>query len=89
MKSCGGGKKVNSGWRYFNQLVSCNTVEEIEVQHDKHLVKISTKTLRYINNLHDTAQYPVARCGMSSNIYMYGRSTSSGNKSMNWANQRA
>jgi hypothetical protein len=89
MKSCGGGKKFNSGWWHFNQLVNCNTVEEIEVQCNKHLAKISTKMLRYINNLHDTAQYPVARCGMSSNIYMYGWSASSGNKSMNWANQRA
>jgi hypothetical protein len=26
MKSCGGGKKVNSGWWYFNQLVNCSTV---------------------------------------------------------------
>jgi hypothetical protein len=64
-------------------------VEEIEVQHKKHLSKIATKTLCYINNVHDTAQYPAARCGMSSNIYMYGRSASSGNKSMNRANQCA
>ncbi len=89
MKSCGGGEKVNSGWRYFNQLVNCNTVEAIKVQCDKHLAKIATKTLRYINNVPDTAQYPVARCAMSSNIYMYGRSASSGNESMNRANQRA
>jgi hypothetical protein len=89
MKSCSGGKKVNSGWWYFNQLVNCNTVEEIEVQRNKHLAKIATKTLCYINNVHDTAQYPAARCGMSSNIYMYGWSVSSGNESMNRANQRA
>ncbi len=83
------GKKVNLGWWYFNQLVNCNTLEEIEVQREKHLAKIATKTLRYINNVHDTAQYPAARCGMSSNIYMYGQSASSGNESMNQANQRA
>jgi hypothetical protein len=89
MKSCGGGKKVNSGWWYFNQLVNCNTVEEIEVLRDKHLSKIATKTLRYINNVPDTAQYPAARCAMSLNIYMYGRSASSGNESINRANQHA
>jgi hypothetical protein len=89
MKLCRGGEKVNSGWWYFNQLVNCNTVEEIEVQCNKHLAKTATKTLCYINNVHDTAQYPAARCGMSSNIYMYGRSASSVNKSMNRANQRA
>ncbi len=70
-------------------MVICSTVEEIEVLRDKHLAKIATKTLWYINNVPDTAQYPAARCAMSSNIYMYGRSASSGNKSMNRANQRA
>ena len=27
MKMCGGGKKVYSGWWYFNKLVNCNTVK--------------------------------------------------------------
>jgi hypothetical protein len=89
MKSCGGGKKNNSGWWYFNQLVNCNTVEEIEGQREKHLAKIATKTLCYINFVHDTAQLLAARCDLRSNIYMYGRSASSSNESMNWAIQRA
>ncbi len=89
MKLCSGGKKVNSGWWYLNQLVNCNTVEEIEVLHNKHLAKIATKMLWYINNVPDTAQYPAARCAMSLNIYMYGWSESSGNELMNRANQRA
>jgi hypothetical protein len=64
-------------------------VEEIELQRNKHLAKIATKTLWYINNVPDPAQYPAARCAVSLNIYMYGTSASSGNEPMNQANQRA
>ncbi len=45
--------------------------------------------MTYVNKLDNTEQYPAARCAMGGNIYMYGRTTSAVNESMNWANQRA
>ena len=44
---------------------------------------------RYLNELPDTAQYPVARCDMSETACMYARSASSGLESMKRANMRA
>ena len=86
---CGGGKKNYSGWWYFNQLLQCCTPEEIEIQRKRHLGKIGAKALTNTNKLDDTAQNPAARCAMAGNIYMFGRTTSARNESMNRANQRA
>ena len=86
---CGGGKKTYSEWWYFNQLLQCFTTEEIEIQRNRHLGKIGTKALTYINKLEHTSKYPAARCAMTGNIYINGRTTSAGIESMHWANQCA
>ncbi len=41
----------------------------------------------YLDSVPDVEQYPAARCAMSSNIFMYGRSSSSGVEAMNAANR--
>ena len=61
-------------------------VDEIDRTREKYQDKVSAKVLTYVNRLEDTSQYPAARCGMSEDIVMYGRSASSGNESMTRAN---
>ncbi len=46
-------------------------------------------TLEYLARVADMEQYPGAHCDMSDNVYIYGRTTSSGNESMNNANKNA
>jgi hypothetical protein len=75
--------------QYFKQLVRCLTTDEIQCTRDKYQDKISNTVLTYVNRLADTAQYPTARCRMGEDIMMYGHSASSGNESMNCANNRA
>jgi hypothetical protein len=48
---------------------------------------MSAKDLRYLNTIHDEAQYPGARCAMDEGIYMYQRSASSAVESMDAANK--
>ncbi len=83
------GRKLYLGFWNFKQLVGCLTTNEIQCTKDKYQDKVSAKVLTYVNRLADTAQYPAARCGMGEDIVMYGQSASSGNKSMNRANNCA
>ncbi len=56
---------------------------------DNVLDTVLDTVLTYVNHLEDMSQYPTAQCGMNEDILMYGHSASSGNKSMNHANNCA
>ena len=73
----------------FNQLLQCNTLNEIERFREKHGHKLPTHALGYLARVNNVAQYPGARCGMGDDVCMYGRTASSGNESMNRANKCA
>ena len=70
----------------FNLLSNCKTRREINMQSEKHLPSLSADEQRFLLKLADNAQYPAARCAMGPNVYMYGRTASSGVESMNRAN---
>ncbi len=90
LKQCKGGNKINGGYWFFNQLLRCNTQDEINKVREEHEQNVPAQVLQYLaRGVLDTSQYPGARCDMGKNIYMYGRTASSGNESMNNANKRA
>ena len=73
----------------FNQLVQCNTLHDIERCREKYEHQVPAHALGYLARVNDNAQYPGARCDEGDDVYMYGRTASSGNESMNRANMRA
>ncbi len=73
----------------FNQLVQCNTQNDIERCREKHEQRVPAHALEYLARVDDVAQYPGAHCDMGDDKYMYGTTASSGNESMNRANMRA
>jgi hypothetical protein len=89
MKKCQGGKRFNSGYWFFNQMLQCYTLEGIAKCRADNENNVPDHALEYLSQVNDTAQYPASRCAMDENIIMYGRSASSGNESMNRANMRA
>jgi hypothetical protein len=50
---------------------------------------VPAHALGYLAQAGDIAQYPGACCDMGENVFMYGRTASSGNESMNRANMHA
>ena len=74
LKQCKGGKKINGGYWFFNQLLRCNTQDEINAVREEHEQNVPAHVLQYLaRGVLDTSQYPGARCDMGTNIYMYGR----------------
>ena len=53
LKNCKGGKKIHGGWWYFNQLIKCNTIHEIEQCCDDYLDKIPNHAITHINKLNE------------------------------------
>ena len=70
----------------FNILSNCKTCREIDMQSEQHLPSLYADERRFLLKLPDNAQYPAACCAMGPNVYMYGRTASSGVESMNRAN---
>ena len=89
LKKCQGGKKTYGGYWFFNQLLQCNTLNDINRCREKYEDRVPAHALGYLARVPDIGQYPGARCDMGDNVYMYGRTASSGNESMNRANMRA
>ena len=69
---------MNGGWWVFNQLVNCNSTEEMNKCHEENEANVPAHALQYLARGKDSAQYPGARCDMGQDVYMYGRSASSG-----------
>ncbi len=89
LKKCQGGKIINGGYWFFNQLLQCNTLHDIERCREKHEQNIPAHALGYLARVDNNAQYPGARCEGGDDVFMYGRTASSGNESMNRANMHA
>lgn len=93
MKMLRGGSKKYSGMWLYNQCMLAKTTAQLDkVKHDNAMT-VSDKSLRYINSIPDTAQFPAARVAMGNDvtgkIYMYQRTSSQAAESMNNANMRA
>ena len=69
-----------------NILVKCNSVDTIHFLKSKYLELIKPAHVAYLELLPDNQQFPAARCnklhGNMPDIYMYGKTTSSGVESM-------
>ena len=89
LKNCQGGEKVNGGWWFFNQLVNCKNSEEMNKCHEENEVNVPAYALQYLARVNDNGQYPGACCDMGQDVFMYRRSASLGNESMNCANKQA
>lgn len=72
----------------FNVLSNCKTDKAIKVKGDTYYHGMSANERNYLLKLPDAVQYPAARCAMGQDVYMYGRSASSGVESMNRANKK-
>ena len=73
-------------WMY-NLLMKCNTTSSINYLRDKYDEQMHPSHLNYLRSIDDEQQFPAARCEMSADIVMYGRTASSGIESMNRANK--
>ena len=90
ISTCGGGKRniPHTALWMFNQLVACNSMEELELKK-KHYKELHPTDHHYLTKLPDECQCPAARCAMGDNICMFGKSASSGVEAMNCANKLA
>ncbi len=77
------------GYWFFNQLLQCNTMDDIHRCRDKNEHRVPAHALGYLAQVGDTAQYPGACCDMGENVFMYGWMAQSGNELMNHANMHA
>jgi hypothetical protein len=86
IKQCGGssGRIPYSALWVYNKLIECRSVEHFNKLRDRYFPLMDRRDLQYINNIEDTAQYPVKRCEQGA--YMYHRQTSQGSEVMNAAN---
>jgi hypothetical protein len=87
----GGSTKYSGLWLY-NQCMKANTIEQLDKIKYENAAFVCEKSLKYLNSIPDTSQYPAARVAMGnedSPIYMYQRTSSSAAESMNKANMRA
>jgi len=80
--------EMSANWM-FNVLANCKTDREIKMKTDTYMHMMHPREREYLLKVPDNAQYPASRCAMGQNIYMYGRSASSGVESMNKANTQA
>jgi hypothetical protein len=89
IKACGGGqgKKPHTALWSYNRLSACSNMQQINAEIEKHLDKLHERDHHYLMKLDKTKQFAAARCAMSTEIFMYGRSSSSGVESMNRANK--
>jgi hypothetical protein len=86
IKQCGGssGKVPYSALWVYNRLKECRSVDHFNKLRTRYFSHMSKNDLQYLNNIPDTAQYPVKRCEQGA--YMYHRTTSQGSEVMNAAN---
>ncbi len=91
-KKFGGGEgntPLTCLWMY-NMLVKCSSVGTIRFLQSKYIQDMKPAHSAYLNALNDEEQFLAARCNKAHNlltdICMYGKTASSGVKSMNQAN---
>ena len=75
-----------AGW-LFNLLSNIHTPQEFTEVKEKRKHHLNPTHLEYLHSLHDSAQYPAARCGVSENVFMYHLSAVSGGENRNHANE--
>jgi hypothetical protein len=77
----------------YNILVNCNSVGAIQFLRSKYLGMMKPAHVAYLETIPANQQFPAARCnklhGNMPDIYMYGKTASSGIESMNRANDEA
>jgi hypothetical protein len=91
-----GGREGNTPltclWMY-NILVKCNSVGVIRFLRSKYLGMMKPAHVAYLKSLPANQQFPAARCNKlhdnMPDIYMYGKTASSGVESMNRVNDEA
>jgi hypothetical protein len=75
----------------FNILVKCSSVSSIRYLKSLYYPQMRPAHTAYLDALRDVQQYPAARCHKDGDdvpdIYMFGKTASSGVKSMNRANE--
>jgi hypothetical protein len=85
-----GGTPLSCLWMY-NRLVKCSTVSAIRYIKNESYPSMKPNHTAYLDSLLDEQQYPAYRCHKtnpdSPDVYMYGRTASSGVESMNRANE--
>jgi hypothetical protein len=87
IKQCGGssGKVPYSALWVYNRLKECRSIEHFDKLCEKYFPRMNKKDLQYLNNIDDTAQYPVKQCEQGA--FTYHRTTSQGSEVMNAANR--
>jgi hypothetical protein len=89
IKACGGGKGIKpltALWLY-NKLSECSNMQEINTETAKFLHQLHERDRHFLAKIPNEKQFAAARCAMSPDICMYGRSASSGVEAMNRANK--
>jgi len=77
----------------FNMLVKCSSVSSIRYLKSLYYPQMRPAHTAYLDALRDDQQYPASRCHKSNDnndvpdIYMFGKTASSGVESMNRANE--
>jgi hypothetical protein len=93
-KKFGGGEgntPLTCLWMY-NILVKCNSVGALQFLRNKYLQQMKPAHVAYLETVPANQQFPAARCAKLDNrpdVYMYGKTASSGVESMNRANDEA
>ena len=64
----------------------CNTHDDVLNLQEKYFLLMEKRHKDYLESVANQAQFAASCCAMSSNVFMYMRSTSSGGESMNAAN---
>lgn len=70
-------------------MLHCYTADDVARCREEYEASVPGHALEYLARVEDSAQYPGVRCEMGENMYMYRRTASSGNESMNRANKMA
>ena len=71
----------------FNRLSACSNMRQLKADEAAYLDQLHSTGRHYLTKIRDKKQYPTARCAMSQEICMYGKSASAGVESMNRANK--
>ena len=89
IKACGGGKGIKpltALWLY-TKLSECSNMQEINTETAKYLQQLHKRDRHFLTKIPNEKQYAAARCAMSPDVCMYGRSASSGVEAVNRANK--
>ncbi len=71
----------------FNQLSSTSSMEVLNDRRNCSYPHMAERDIAYLNYVPDMEQYPMGRCAMGNDVFMFGQSSSSGAEAMNAANR--